>query len=255
MRHRRRINTARMLVWLTLLALVGCGPRVPVEVRAWGEPATALPDMQRFAISHQLAGAARADRLDRQVAEALQRFFVEHGYLPVRDQTRLIKTSTDPARIRNVAAAARDTLDDNGFTPDPKDPHFLVSVDYSTGPYEYLVPGGGPEADDASASDSASTSASGSRSDRDPVAARAQQVEGNMLAPPGRRALTHVHGVAVYIYPARDPSEPVWWGSAISVKHQPDFPRVMPMLVEQALGEFPRASGKPRHRRVPLPGE
>jgi len=254
----RALGTAWCVAAVLAMGLMGCGPRVPVEVRAWGAPAADLPDMQRFAISHQLADQQRADRLDRHVAGALQGFFVAHGYLPVRDQSRLIETSADPDRIRRVAGAARSTLAEAGFTPDPKDPHFLISVDYSTGPYEYFVPAAAASGADAADTEAAAIDAGGSSgaSGASRSGGRVgQQVEGNPIAPPGRRALTHVHAVAVYVYPARDPSEPVWWGSAVSVKYQPDFSRVMPVLVDEALGEFPRASGKPRHRMAPLVGE
>lgn len=237
------------LVGVIAMVSVGCGPRVSMEVRATTDPEADLAALQRFAISHQLANRPRADRLDRRVAEAVQQFLVRYEYLPVRDQPTLIHTSQDAMRIKRVAAAVRGGLAQRGYTADPKDPQFLVSVDYSTGPYEYFVPGR-VIADDGDAVTAARIEGveNGRR-----YTGVAEQVEGNPVVTPGRRALTYVNAVAVYVYPAQEPREPIWRGSAVSVDYHPDFERVLPVLVEQILGEFPHPSGQSRRRTVPLP--
>lgn len=237
------------MVGLIALVLGGCGPQVTMEVRAVADPEADLSALSRFAISHQLASADRTDHLDRQVAESLQGFLVRYDYLPVREQPTLIHTSAEALRLKQVAAVVRDELARNGYAPDPKDPHFLVSVDYSTGPYEYFVPGR-VVADDG---DEVTATRIRGLEDGRPYTGVAEQVEGNPMVTPGRRALTHVNAVAVYVYPTDDRREAIWRGSAVSVDYQPDFERVLPVLVAQILGEFPHPTGEPRRRTVALP--
>jgi hypothetical protein len=233
---------------LLLIGTVGCAPRLTMEVRAYADPDAKLAQLDRFALTHQPATPERATLLAKQVAVDLQQFLVRWDYRPVETQSMPVGTSDNPLLMKQVAAVARQQLAQRGYTLDARDPQFLISVDYSTGPYEYFVPGSVRADADDQVTASTITGVDGTRS----VQSVTETVEGNPTVTPGRHALTYVNAVAIYVYPVRDPREPIWQASAIAVDHYPDFRRVMPYLVAEALREFPYPSGEPQRRTVEL---
>lgn len=235
-------STSVLVVTAALLGLAGCKPSMDVRVDAAPVPAVSggMPsaELRRFAMSQ----TPDADRAAYDLVAATKAAMVRHagGLISSPGGRFGLTTPGDAADLaRVVAAAARNSMVERGYAFDESSPQFLVSIGFVHGyfqPYERpgLFGGIGASSDDGVGV------GVGVNVGPDPVYAADR---------------TYGRSVAVFFYDPAQPEQPFWHGAAITVGVGTDFNRVMPLLLDEALGEFPHPSGKPAVRPVSPPSE
>jgi len=218
---------------LLLLGLLsaGCQRSVIVAVSAQVESNVDLTKYYTAAVSTETDVAARQSRLSQQVAQAITDDLLANNYAPLQQTTQKPLIPGDATQREELAHLARNALAGRGVGFSPADPQLLLTIDDLSGPYEYAVP-----LREIRISNDASDNAA----------------DDTGILADHRTAVLPVRAIALAIYDARKPGQPLWRATAVSLHSDQPLRVLAPYLIRAMLDEFPAPSGRPTRREIPL---
>jgi hypothetical protein len=225
-----------ILVILLLFGSIGCSPALDVRVETEPNPQVVLQDLRRFALvqSHERDVAAfdLTEHAKAQISKDVG------GILSTSDGRYLLENAdSNPAMARYIASLSRDTLVERGLRFDEADPQFTLSVDFVDGQYREYGHTGVRGIIGVTSDESREVRVGGAGGEIDPY-------------PPDGPRTFYVRAVAVYLYDAADPDRLLWQGRVVTTRTTVEMSTLLPMLIDELLGEFPFPSGKPAGRTI-----
>jgi len=220
----------------------GCAPALDLRVRAAANPQAELTSLRTFALAQSPRRDAAGFDLTEHVQQRLQGE-VDRPLSTSDGRYRLDNAATNPAGARFVASIAREQLTERGYRFNEADPDFTVSVDFVDGTYREYGYSGLRGVIRASSDQRIGVGAgAGPGGELDPY-------------PQEDVRTVHARAVALYFYDVDDPDRLLWHGRAVTTRTDADLRILLPLLIEQVLGEFPHPSGRPEQRTVQPPAE
>jgi len=225
-----------VLIGLVAFGVVGCTPALDIRVDAEPNPQVVLQDLRRFALvqnpDRDVAAFDLTEHVKTQISKDVS------GILSTSDGRYLLEhTETNPAMARYIASLSRDVLTQRGLSFDETDPQFTLSVDFVDGRYEEYGHTGVRGIIGVTSDERRSVGVGGAGGEIDRY-------------PPDGPRIFYVRAVAIYLYDAADPERLIWQGRVVTTRTAVEMTTVLPMLIEELLGEFPHPSGKPTQRTI-----
>ena len=228
----------RQFIFLCLLLFgsIGCAPVLGVRVDAEPNPQVVLQDLRRFALvqSHERDVAAfdLTEHVKAQISKDVG------GILSTSDGRYLLNNAgSNPEMARYIASLSRDALVERGLRFDEADPQFTLSVDFVDGQYQEYGHTGVRGIIGVTSDEPRGMGVGEAGGQIDPY-------------PPDGPRIFYVRAVAVYLYDAADPDRLLWQGRVVTTRTALEMSTLLPMLIDELLGEFPYPSGKPAQRTI-----